>query len=129
MRLSGSVAFLICLWAGAVRAADPPNLTDQYRSVADKLIDAALADEAGYNETYHGYGTTVVYRSNGASRAAALGAVAALVRSVTPLAMQIPHTGSMRYDESQPKIPAAAVSPEDAMMMAKLVGHGTPVKV
>ena len=82
-----------------------------------------------YNEAYRGYGQSVTYRTNGASRAAALGAVAALVRSVTPLAMQIPHTGAMRYDESQPKIPAAAVSPEDAMMMASLCADRVPVKV
>ena len=82
-----------------------------------------------YNEVYRGYGPTVAYRTNGASRAAALGAVAALVRSVTPLAMQIPHTGAMRYDEAQPKIPTAAVSPEDAMMIARLCADGVPVKV
>jgi Zn-dependent M28 family amino/carboxypeptidase len=55
--------------------------------------------------------------------------VAALVRSVTPLAMQVPHTGTLRYDPAQPKIPAAAVSPEDAMMIARLSAGGTPVKV
>ena len=82
-----------------------------------------------FNETYHGYGPTVQYRRNGASRAAALGAVAVLVRSVTPLAMQIPHTGEMRYDEAQPRIPAAAVSPEDAMMIARLCAGGVTVKV
>jgi carboxypeptidase Q len=82
-----------------------------------------------YNEEFHGYGPTRVYRATGAARAAAFGAVAALVRSATPLAMQIPHTGEMNYDEAQPKIPAAAVSPEDAMMMARLVADGVPVKV
>jgi carboxypeptidase Q len=82
-----------------------------------------------YNEAYQGYGPTRVYRSTGASRAAEFGAVAALVRSATPLAMQIPHTGEMTYDEKQPKIPAATVSPEDAMMMARLVDDGVPVKV
>jgi Zn-dependent M28 family amino/carboxypeptidase len=82
-----------------------------------------------YNEEYRGYGPTRVYRATGASRAAAFGAVAALVRSATPLAMQIPHTGEMNYDESQPKIPAAAVSPEDAMLMAWLTSKGIPVKV
>jgi len=82
-----------------------------------------------YNEEYRGYGSTRVYRATGASRAAAYGAVAALVRSATPLAMQIPHTGEMNYDEAQPKIPAAAVSPEDAMMIANLVASGVPVKV
>jgi len=43
--------------------------------------------------------------------------------------MQIPHTGEMEYDEAQPKIPAAAVSPEDAAMLAKLAASGVPVKV
>ena len=82
-----------------------------------------------YNEPYTGYGPTRVYRSSGPSRAAALGAVAALVRSATPLAMQAPHTGEMAYDNNQPKIPAAAVSLEDAMMLARLCADGVPVKV
>ena len=82
-----------------------------------------------YNEVYVGYPATVVYRTAGPSRAAALGAVAALVRSVTPLALQIPHTGMLAYDEAQPKIPAAAVSPEDAIMMARLYATGAPVRV
>ena len=82
-----------------------------------------------YNEPFTGYGPTRVYRSSGPSRAAALGAVAVLVRSATPLAMQAPHTGEMSYDDNQPKIPAAAVSPEDAMMIARLYADGVPVRV
>ena len=82
-----------------------------------------------FNEVYQGYGASSSYRFSGPSQAAALGAVAALVRSVTPLAMQVPHTGTLRYDPAQPKIPAAAVSPEDAMMIARLSAGGTPVKV
>ncbi|MGP8243093.1 MAG: M20/M25/M40 family metallo-hydrolase [Bryobacteraceae bacterium] len=82
-----------------------------------------------YNEVYRGYGPTVMYRRAGPSRAAALGAVAVLVRSVTPLAMQIPHTGTLDYDPAQPKIAAAAVSPEDAMMMTRFYSEGTPVRV
>jgi len=82
-----------------------------------------------YNEVYRGYGPTVIYRRSGASRAAALGAVAVLVRSITPLAMEIPHTGEMHYDDGPPQIPAAAVSPEDAMMIARLCADGVPVRV
>ncbi|MGA3095288.1 MAG: M20/M25/M40 family metallo-hydrolase [Bryobacteraceae bacterium] len=82
-----------------------------------------------FNEVYRGYAETVPYRTAGPSRAAALGAVAALVRSVTPLAMEIPHTGTLRYDETQPRIPAAAVSPEDAMMIARLCAGGVRVRV
>jgi Zn-dependent M28 family amino/carboxypeptidase len=82
-----------------------------------------------FNQEYRGYGPTRVYRSSGPSRAAAFGAVATLVRSATPLAMQIPHTGEMAYDAAQPKIPAAAISPEDAMMLARLSADGVTVKV
>jgi hypothetical protein len=82
-----------------------------------------------YNQVYRGYGPTVIYRRNGASRAAALGGVAVLVRSITPLAIQIPHTGEMHYDDGAPRIPAAAVSPEDAMMIARLCADGVPVRV
>jgi hypothetical protein len=82
-----------------------------------------------YNEPYTGYGPTRVYRATGASRAAEYGAAAVLVRSATGLAMQIPHTGEMNYDDRQPKIPAAAISPEDAMMIARLFADGVPVKV
>jgi Zn-dependent M28 family amino/carboxypeptidase len=82
-----------------------------------------------YNEPFTSYGPTRVYRSSGPSRAAALGAVAALVRSATPLAIEVPHTGEMSYDDNQPKIPAAAVSPEDAMMIARLYADGVPVRV
>lgn len=82
-----------------------------------------------YNEEYRGYGPARVYRATGASRAAEFGAVAALVRSATPLAMQIPHTGEMNYDESLPKIPTAAISPEDAMMIARLCAQGAAVRI
>ena len=82
-----------------------------------------------FNAPYDGYGRTVMYRSSGASQAAALGAVGMLVRAITPLAMQLPHTGALRYDEKLPKIPAAAVSLEDAMMLNRLQAEGAPVKI
>ena len=82
-----------------------------------------------YNAPYEGYGKTVMYRVAGASQAAALGAVGVLVRSITPLALQLPHTGTLQYDAKQPKIPAAAISLEDAMMLARLANEGKPVKV
>jgi Zn-dependent M28 family amino/carboxypeptidase len=42
--------------------------------------------------------------------------------------MQIPHTGTLVYDAKQPKIPAAAVSVEDALMIERLAKEG-PVTV
>ena len=82
-----------------------------------------------YNPPYEGYGKTVVYRATGPSRAAKLGAVAVLVRSVTPLAMQQPHTGSLLYDETAPKIPAAAISIEDAQLLDRLQRAGDTPRV
>ncbi len=113
----------------------PEGITAEVVAVSDfGELDKLGADRVRgrivlYNEAYRGYWPTVNYRRTGASHAAALGAVAVLVRSVTPLAMQIPHTGEMRYDDAQPRIPAAAVSPEDAMMIARLAAGGAIVKV
>src|SRR5580700_882866 len=81
-----------------------------------------------YNPGWHGYGVNTQYRTFGASRAAAKGAVAMLVRSATGLAMQIPHTGTLVYDAQQPKIAAAAISVEDALMIERLCKEG-PVTV
>ncbi len=77
-----------------------------------------------FNAPYEGYGRTVAYRVTGPSIAARLGAVAVLVRSVTPLAAQLPHTGATRYVVDAPQIPAAAISPEDAMLLARLQQAG-----
>ena len=82
-----------------------------------------------FNAPFDGYGRTVVYRDSGPSRAARLGAVAALVRSVTPVSLQSPHTGALDYDAGVPKIPAAAVTIEDAELLKRLAAGGAPVRV
>jgi carboxypeptidase Q len=82
-----------------------------------------------YNAPFVNYFETVQYRTQGASRAAKLGAVAALVRSVTPLSLQSPHTGVMDYAEDARKIPTAAVSVEDAMLIQRLADAGNRVVV
>jgi len=82
-----------------------------------------------FNVPYESYGRTVLYRTAGASRAARLGAVAVLVRSITPISLQSPHTGAVEYQEGTPKIPAAAVTIEDALMIQRLVDAGNTVTV
>jgi carboxypeptidase Q len=81
------------------------------------------------NVPYEGYGRTVTYRTTGASRAARLGAVAMLVRSITPVSLQSPHTGAMEYASGIPRIPAAAVTLEDATLMQRLADAGNNVIV
>lgn len=73
-----------------------------------------------WNVPWDGYVRTVVYRQHGASRAAKFGAVAALVRSVTPNSLQTPHTGAMEYAGDARQIPAAAITVEDALLIQRL---------
>jgi carboxypeptidase Q len=82
-----------------------------------------------FNEKWVNYGTTVDYRANGASRAAKYGAVGVIIRSVTPVSYETPHTGMLRYDETYPKIPACAVSLETADMFARMISRGSKVEV
>lgn len=95
----------------------------------DRLADAEVKGKiVVFNPGWHGYGVGSMYRTGGPSRAAAKGAAAVLVRSATGLAMQIPHTGTLRYDEAKPKIPAAAITVEDAQLIERLAKEG-PVTV
>lgn len=80
-------------------------------------------------ETGRGYGEVVEYRSDGPSRAAKLGARAVLLRSLTAHSLRSPHTGTLGYDPSAPRIPAAAVTTEDAALIARLVSAGETVRV
>jgi carboxypeptidase Q len=75
------------------------------------------------------YGETGRYRRAGAVAAAKAGAVALLIRSVGPYGIQTPHTGSMTYDSSVTKIPAAALSMEHAMMLHRMQQRGDKLVV
>ena len=82
-----------------------------------------------FNPVWRGYGGTVMYRVAGPSRAAEFGAKAVLVRSMTGVSLQTPHTGTLEYAKGTNKIPAAALSTEDADMLDRLIQAGVPVKV
>lgn len=81
-------------------------------------------------ETHGGdaYGEAVVYRADGPSAASRQGAVACLIRSVGGADYRIPHTGQTKYADDAPKIPAGAVTAEDADTIVDLVRQG-PVKM
>lgn len=75
------------------------------------------------------YSRAVKHRGSGASEAAKLGAAAALVRSVATASLRTPHTGALKYEEGAPKIPAAAVTIEDAALLHRLADAGPEVRV
>ncbi len=78
-------------------------------------------------ETGSGYGQTVRFRVHGARLAAAKGAVASLVRSVTAHSLNTPHTGGMRYGDAERKIPHAAITTEGADLIHGLTKRGREV--
>jgi carboxypeptidase Q len=65
----------------------------------------------------------------GPSRAARHGAVAMLVRAVGPSGLRTPHTGALQYAADAPKIPAAAITTEDADRVQRMSDRGTRVVV
>jgi carboxypeptidase Q len=83
-----------------------------------------------FDAPFVSYGETVRYRGGAASAAGKVGAVAALIRSVSSYSMQNPHTGAMNYDTTvKARIPAAALSVEDAMMVHRMVNRGDKVVI
>ena len=83
---------------------------------------------AAEGRSFEAYGEAVLYRSHGPSAAARKGAVACLIRSVGSADYRLPHTGETDYASDAPKIPAGAVTAEDADLIANLVQQG-PVKM
>lgn len=94
----------------------------------------ARADEAGgrivlFDVPFTTYGATVQYRAGGAIAAAKVGAVASLVRSVTPNSQQTPHTGNSSYEDGVRKIPHAAITVEDSELIHRMQDRGERVEV
>jgi hypothetical protein len=67
-----------------------------------------------YIRTFMAYGESGVYRTRGPARAAKYGALAVMVRSLASNLDDFPHTGVTIYNDSFPKIPAVAISTNDA---------------
>ncbi len=96
-------------------------------------LEKRAADVKGkivlFNAEFVNYGTTNVYRTAGPSRAAKLGAIAAIVRSIGPMGLRTPHTGATSYTDDAPKIPAAAIPAEDANRFQRLQDRGVTIRM
>lgn len=70
--------------------------------------------------TFKAYGGCYPIRGDGAVEAAKLGAIAVVIRSLAMPVDDHPHTGSMHYDETVTKIPAAAISTKDCDLISEM---------
>ena len=86
----------------------------------DTPFDQEMAERGLAGVTY-GQGSR--FRFNGPKAAADLGAAAALVRSVGGANFRIPHAGATGLDDNK-RIPAAAVTVEDALLIGRLAARG-----
>jgi hypothetical protein len=106
-------------------SALPPGAVKGKILLFNHKFDKELASQGGGLEAYGG---GVVYRGAGPIAGATAGAVAVLVRSVGGADYRLPHTGMTAYSDKVPKIPAAAITAEDADLLKDLTGQG-PVKL
>src|SRR6476659_5678099 len=131
---------VLCALGGSV-ATSPEGITadticvrdfDELKSLAPEKVSGKIVlfnhafdkQMAAQGRAGDAYGQAVVYRSDGPVAAAKLGAVACLIRSVGGADYRIPHTGQTNYKDGVPKIPATAVTAEDADLITYLVGQG-----
>jgi carboxypeptidase Q len=122
------------LGLGGSIATPPGGITADVLVVSSfSDLTAKAAQASGkivlFDVPFTSYGETVQYRGRGAIAAAQAGAVAALVRSVTPYSQRTPHTGGMQYDSTVRRIPAAAITVEDAQMLHRLQDRGERIRV
>ncbi|KAJ3665615.1 hypothetical protein Zmor_001105 [Zophobas morio] len=82
-----------------------------------------------YNQDFVSYGSSAVYRGKGATKASKVGAVASLIRSITPFSLNTPHTGVQSYGENVTKIPTACITLEDAHFLQRLQDEGRTIKI
>ena len=95
----------------------------------DKIKDIVKGKIVLYNVPFTSYGETVQYRYDGPNRAAEYGAIGSLIRSIGSSSMDTPHTGTMGEYKTIKKIPHAAISMEDAMMISRIYHRGQKVVV
>ncbi|XP_023942733.1 carboxypeptidase Q-like [Bicyclus anynana] len=90
---------------------------DELEKIPDKDVEGKIVL---FDPKFTSYSETVVYRSQGAVKAGAKGAVASLVRSIAPFSINSPHTGNQNYEDKVKKIPTAAISLEDADLIRRI---------
>jgi hypothetical protein len=102
-------------------AALPPG------AVKDKIV--FFSNRMERTRDGSGYGKAVAVRAGGPSKASEAGAVGVVIRSISTSDTRFPHTGSLRYTNTAPRIPAMAISNPDADALVRQFESGKPVRL
>lgn len=95
------------------------------KDIEGKIVFLNQAMDASQIQTFKAYGACYAIRGNGAVEAGKLGAKAVLIRSLGLPQDAHPHTGSMHYENGVNKIPAAALSTNDANALSAALQKGS----
>jgi carboxypeptidase Q len=114
--------------ADVVEVQSFDDLAAKKDAVKGKIVFYNYHFNPAFINTFQAYGDAVKYRGGGASQAAKYGALAVIVRSMSHSTDNNPHTGSLRYDTTLPKIPAVAIGLKDADWLDAQLQH-SPVSV
>jgi hypothetical protein len=88
--------------------------------VRGRIVFYNVMMDPTHSNPFAAYSEAVRYRWAGAIEAARHGAVGAVVRSMTTAVDDFPHTGSMSYNDTVPKIPACAISTRAANLLSRM---------
>ena len=99
-------------------------------SITGKIVFFNRRMDPTLINTFQAYSGSVNQRTQGAAKAAKLGAVGVIVRSMTTTLDDYPHTGSMYYDglEINERIPAAAISTNGAELLSSMLSLNPNIK-
>ena len=97
--------------------------------VKGKIVFFNFQMNPTYIQTFRAYGESGVSRTRGPSKAAKYGATGAIVRSLGINPNNDPHTGVTVYDKLYPKIPAVAISTNDANFLSNELKRGNVMDV
>ncbi len=95
------------------------ELNELGNTLKGKIVFFNFRMNPTYIRVFAAYGESGVSRTRGPSLAAKYGAVGVMVRSLAINFNDYPHTGTTRYNDSFPKIPAVAISTNDAEFLSK----------
>lgn len=99
------------------------------KGVEGKIVFINKPMDQRYIETGNAYGDAYEIRGDGPSEAAKYGAIGVVIRSLSTIADDFPHTGSLNYVEDLPKIPAVAAGVISADLLSKALKDDKDLKL